>query len=147
MKIVVGSDHGGLEYKNAIKEHLLAQGHEVIDVGTYSKESCHYPTYAFLAAEKVANKEAHFGFLVCTTGEGIMIAANKVKGVRAAVGYNDRVSAKAREHNDANILTFGQGEMELKDVLRRVDIFLTTPFSHEGRHGLRVKLITDYEKL
>ncbi|MGI6713924.1 MAG: RpiB/LacA/LacB family sugar-phosphate isomerase [Bacilli bacterium] len=145
MKIVVASDHGGLEYKNAIKKHLILQGKEVIDVGTYTKESCHYPTFAFLAGEKVASGEVDFGFLVCTTGEGIMIAANKVKGVRAAIGYNDSVSVKSREHNDANMLAFGQAEMQLDDVLRRVDLFLATASSKEGRHGLRVKLITDYE--
>jgi len=144
MKLVVAADHGGLEFKEAIKEHLQKAGHEVIDVGTFSKESCHYPTYSIRAAEKVATGEVEYGFIVCTTGEGIMIAANKVHGVRAAIGYNDNVSMKARAHNNANMLAFGQNEMQISDVLRRVDLFLTTPFEG-GRHAERVKIITDYE--
>lgn len=145
MKIVVGADHGGFELKNAISAHLLQLGHEVIDVGTFSKESCHYPLIAFEAGEHVANGDARFGFIVCTTAEGIMIAANKVKGVRAAIGYSDNVSQKSRSHNDANMLAFGQGEMAVEDVLRRVDLFLATPFEG-GRHATRVKLIIEYEQ-
>lgn len=144
MKLVVAADHGGLEFKNAIKQHLQSLGHEVVDVGTYTKESCHYPTVAIEAGETVASGEAQYGFIVCTTAEGIMIAANKVRGVRAAIGYSDNVSMKSRSHNNANMLAFGQGEMQLVDVLRRVDLFLATPFEG-GRHAERVKLITDYE--
>ena len=145
MRIAVGSDHGGLTYKNAIKEHLIAQGHEVVDVGTHTEESCHYPIYGEAVARKVADKECQFGVVVCTSGEGICMAANKVKGVRCGIAYNDEVAKLMRQHNDANVIAFGQKFMELKDVLNRVDIFLSTEFEG-GRHQTRVDLITKIEK-
>ncbi|MBO6280133.1 MAG: ribose 5-phosphate isomerase B [Bacilli bacterium] len=145
MKIAVGSDHGGLEYKNAIKEHLEKLGHEVVDVGTYSKESCHYPIYGAEVAKKVSNKECDYGVVVCTSGEGIAIAANKVKGVRCGIAYNDDVARLMRQHNNANVISFGQAFMALEDVLRRVDIFLSTEFEG-GRHQTRVDLISGLEK-
>ena len=92
MKIAVGCDHGGLEYKNAIAKHLIDEGHEVIDVGTYSSESCHYPVFGEAVARKVASKECEYGVVVCTSGEGIAISANKVKGVRCGIAYNDDVT-------------------------------------------------------
>ena len=144
LKISIGSDHGGLEYKEAIKEHLKGK-YEVVDVGTHSKDSCHYPEFGLAAAKLVGSKECDFGIVVCTSGEGIMMSANKVKGVRCALGYNDEVSALCRQHNDANMIAFGQKFMPLEDVLRRVDIFLNTPFEG-GRHATRVQMITDYEK-
>jgi ribose 5-phosphate isomerase B len=144
MKIIVASDHGGYNYKKAIIEHLNKQNHSTIDGGTHDTGSCHYPLYAFIAAEKVRDKEADYGIVICNTGIGISIAANKVKGVRCAVGYSDEVVALTRRHNDANMLAFGAHFMDLADVLRRIDIFLKT--EHEGdRHQLRVDLITDYE--
>ncbi len=145
MKVAIGSDHGGYLYKEAIKEHLLGQGCNVIDVGTYSLESCHYPVFAAEVAKKVASEEAEFGIVVCTSGEGVMITANKVKGVRCGMGYNDEVSRLMREHNNANVISFGQKFMALEDVIRRVDIFLSTPFAG-GRHQIRVDLISDLEK-
>ena len=145
MKIAVGCDHGGLEYKNAIKEHLEKAGHQVIDVGTYSHDSCHYPTFGIAVGEKVASKECDFGVVVCTSGEGIAIAANKVKGVRCGLAYNDEVARLMREHNNANVISFGQKFMELDDVLRRVDIFLSTEFAG-GRHATRVDLISAQEE-
>ena len=140
MRIAVGCDHGGLEYKNAIKEHLEKQGHKVTDVGTYTSDSCHYPVFGEAVARKVANKECDFGVVVCTSGEGIAIAANKVPGVRCGIAYNDDVARLMRQHNDANVIAFGQKFMELADVLRRVDIFLSTEFEG-GRHQTRVDLI------
>lgn len=145
MKIALGSDHGGFKYKNEIRLHLLKQGYEVIDCGTFNEESCDYPVYAFAAAEKVAHHEADFGVLVCTTGEGIMMAANKVKGIRCAMGYADEVCVLCREHNNANMIAFGQKFMELKDVLKRVDLFLNTNFIGD-RHAKRVQLIDDYHE-
>ena len=145
MKIAVGSDHGGLEYKNAIAEHLKELGHEVIDVGTYSLDSCHYPLYGAEVSRKVASKECQFGVVVCTSGEGISIAANKIKGVRCGIAYNDEVARLMRQHNDANVISFGQKFMALEDVLRRVDIFLNTEFEG-GRHLTRVEMINDLEK-
>ena len=145
MKIAVGSDHGGLEYKNAIKEHLEKQGHKVTDVGTYTKESCHYPIFGAEVAKKVSSKECDFGVVVCTSGEGIAIAANKIKGVRCGIAYNDDVARLMRQHNNANVIAFGQAFMSLEDVLRRVDIFLSTEFEG-GRHQTRVDLISSLEK-
>ena len=144
MKIAIGSDHGGLEYKEAIKEHLIKQGHEVADVGTNSHDSCHYPVYGIAVGKKVASGECQFGIVVCTSGEGIAIAANKVKGIRCGIAYNDEVARLMREHNDANVIAFGQKFMELSDVLKRVDIFLTTEFAG-GRHAIRVDQIKEEE--
>lgn len=144
-KIVVGSDHGGLEYKNAIKEHLQKEGYEVIDVGTYTKDSCHYPLFGIEAAKKVASKECDFGVVVCTSGEGISIAANKVKGIRCGIAYNDEVARLMRQHNNANMISFGQAFMNLDDVLKRVDVFLNTDFEG-GRHQTRVEMIENAEK-
>lgn len=140
MKIAVGCDHGGLELKNAIKEHLEKLDYEVIDVGTYTKDSVNYPVYGENCAKKVANHEAEFGILVCTSGEGIMIAANKVQGIRCGVGYNDDVARLIRQHNNANMISFGQAFTDTNDALRRVDIFLNTKFEG-GRHQVRVDMM------
>ena len=143
MKIALGSDHGGFHYKTEIATHLIKKGYEIIDCGTFSEESCDYPIFGIAAAEKVASQTADYGILVCTTGEGIMMAANKVKGIRCALGYNDEVSILCRQHNNANMIAFGQKFMELEDVLRRVDLFLTTAFDG-GRHIRRVAEIDHY---
>jgi len=140
MKIALASDHGGLEYKNSIKQHLEKTGHEVIDVGTYSKDSCHYPIYAKKAAELLINKQVERIILVCTTGEGIMMVANHYNGIRCGIGYDDEVTKLMRQHNDANAISFGQKFMKLDDVIKRVDIFLNTPFEG-GRHLARVQMI------
>ena len=140
MKIAVGCDHGGLEYKNAIKEHLEKSGHQVVDVGTFNHDSCHYPTFGIAVGEKVASKECDYGVVVCTSGEGICIAANKIKGVRCGLAYNDDVARLIRQHNNANMIGFGANFMALEDVLRRIDIFLATEFEG-GRHERRVNEI------
>ena len=140
MKIALGCDHGGFQRKEEIKEHLLAKGYNVIDCGTYSLESCDYPIFGNRVAKQVAAKEADYGVLVCTSGEGIMMAANKVHGIRCGIGYNDEVAALMRQHNNANVIAFGAKFMEKDDVLRRVDIFLNTEFEG-GRHERRVNLI------
>ena len=140
MKIVLASDHAGYAYKNEIKEFLKNKGYEVLDVGTNSTESCDYPIFAHEAAKKVATGEANFGVLVCSSGEGIAIAANKTKGIRAGIAYNDEVAGLMRQHNNANMISFGASFMKLEDVLRRVEIFLNTPFEG-GRHERRVNEI------
>ena len=140
MKIVVASDHAGYAYKNEIKEFLKNKGYEVLDVGTNSTESCDYPVFAHEAAKKVTSGEANFGVLVCSSGEGIAIAANKTKGIRAGIAYNDEVAGLMRQHNNANMISFGASFMKLEDVLRRVEIFLNTPFEG-GRHERRVNEI------
>lgn len=144
MRIAVASDHAGFLYKEEIKKHLEKLGHDVFDAGAFSLESTHYPLYAFVAARKVASGEAELGVLVCSSGEGVMIAANKVKGIRAGIGYNDDVAHLMREHNDANMIAFGQKFMVLEDVLRRVDIFLSSSFEG-GRHSERVDQIKKSE--
>lgn len=145
MKVAIGSDHGGFLYKEAVKKHLKEKNIEVIDVGPNEKVSVDYPSYGIAVGEKIRDKQADFGVVICTSGEGITIAANKVEGVRAGIGYNDAVSRLLREHNDANVIGFGEQHMELKDVLRRVDIFLSSHFEGD-RHTRRVNIIEDYEK-
>ena len=144
LKISIGSDHGGFAYKEAIKKHLEGK-YEVIDVGTFNEDSCNYPEFGIKAAKLVSSGECQFGIVVCTSGEGIMMSANKVKGIRCGIGYNDDVSMFMRLHNNANMIAFGQKFMELEDVLRRVDIFLSTEFEG-GRHATRVQMIMDEEK-
>lgn len=140
MKIAIGSDHGGFDYKTRLIKHLSSLGHEVLDLGTHDDQSCHYPIFGKETALKVSNKEADYGVVICTSGEGIMMAANKVSGVRCGLGYNDEVSKLMRQHNNANMIAFGQAFMKYEDVERRVDIFLNTPFEG-GRHQTRVELI------
>ncbi len=140
MKISIGCDHAGYNYKEEIKKYLKEKGHEVIDVGTNSLDSCDYPIFGRAAAELVAKGEVNFGIVVCSSGEGIMMTANKVKGVRCGLAYNDDVARLIRQHNNANMIGFGANFMELKDVLRRIDIFLSTEFEG-GRHQRRVSEI------
>lgn len=140
MRIVLASDHAGFEYKQEIKSFLQNKGYEVLDVGTHSTESCDYPIFAHEAAKKLVAKEADFGVLVCSSGEGIAIAANKTKGVRAGIAYNDDVARLMRQHNNANMIAFGASFMKLPDVLKRIEIFLETPFEG-GRHERRVNEI------
>jgi len=140
MKLSIGSDHAGYAYKEEIKKYLSRKGYEVVDVGTHSTDSCDYPLFGRAAAEKVAEKEVDFGILVCSSGEGIMMTANKVKGVRCGLAYNDDVARLIRQHNNANMIAFGANFMKLEDVLRRIDIFLATDFEG-GRHERRVNEI------
>ncbi|WP_418222857.1 ribose 5-phosphate isomerase B [Clostridium isatidis] len=145
MKIALGSDHGGFELKETIKKFLLTEGYEIKDFGSNSTESCDYPDYALPVAEAVAKKEFDFGILVCGTGIGISIAANKVPGIRAAL-CSDTFSAHAtREHNDANILTLGQRVVGEGLALDIVKTFLNTEFQG-GRHQKRIDKITEIEK-
>ena len=145
MKIAIASDHGGFELKESLKKYLIDNGYEVKDVGTYSKDSCHYPEFAVKCAELVKKKECQFGIIVCTSGEGVAIAANKIKGIRAGIGYNATVSRLMREHNDANVITFGAKFTNLKQAIARTNAFLKAKFQG-GRHALRVKMINDLEK-
>ncbi len=145
MKIAIGCDHGALDLKNAIQKHLLSEGYEVIDCGTYTLDSVHYPTYAFDVATKIKDKQVDKGIVCCTSGEGVMICANKVKDVRCGMGYNDDVTRLSVEHNNANCIAFGAKYMDIEDCIRRTDIFLNAEFLG-GRHKLRVDMISDYEK-
>ena len=145
MKIAIGSDHAGYLRKEEVKEYLISKGHEVLDVGTNSLDSCDYPIFGLACAKKVACKEAEYGILVCSSGEGIMMAANKVKGIRCGLAYNDEVAKLMRQHNNANMIAFGASFMSKEEVLKRVDLFLLTEFEG-GRHERRVNEIVEAEK-
>ena len=145
MKIAIGSDHAGFTLKEAVKADLLQQGHDVIDVGTTSTASADYPDFAIPVAEKVVAGEVERGVVVCATGVGVSIAANKVDGARAAVVTSDEVAQLARAHNDANIIALGQKTTpSTADALRWVQTFLSTPFDG-GRHERRVEKMATYE--
>lgn len=142
MKLSLGCDHGGYLLKEQIKEYLLSLGHDVIDCGTNSTESCNYPIFAKLAANKVALKECDLGIIVCTTGEGVMMTANKIKGVRCALVYNKDVAHMTREHNDANMMSIGAKYTSFEEAKGYIDEFLNTPFAG-GRHLIRVEMIEE----
>lgn len=145
MKIVIGSDHAGLELKRKVKDHLEALGHQVDDVGPYDSVSVHYPVYAIAAAKQVRDKVADMGIVICSSGEGIMIAANKVRGIRCGIAYSDEVAKLMKEHNNCNMIAFGQNTMNHDDVLRRLDIFMNAEYQG-GRHQNRLDIIDEYEK-
>ncbi len=141
--IGIGSDHGGFELKEAVKKHLEERGLEYKDFGTYSGASCDYPVYGRAVAKAVASGECDKGILICGTGIGISITANKVKGIRAAL-CSDCFSAQAtREHNDANILAMGARVLGEGLALKIVDTFLDTPFSGDERHMRRISMIEE----
>lgn len=145
MKIALGADHGGFELKEEIQNYLKSAGYEVKDYGTYNTDSCDYPDIAIQVAEAVASKEFEFGILICGTGIGISIAANKVPGIRAAL-CSDTFSAHAtREHNNANILAMGQRVVGPGLALDIVKTFLSTEFEGD-RHIKRIDKITAIEK-
>ena len=144
MKIALGCDHGGYAMKEDIKKQLEGLGHEVKDCGTYSTESCDYPIFGEAAARAVASGECEYGIVVCTTGIGISIAANKVKGIRAALCGDCYSAEMTRRHNDANILAMGARVLGPGLALKIVDTFLNTEFEG-GRHARRIALISDIE--
>ncbi len=145
MKIAIGSDHRGF----ALKEHLVAMleglGHEVVDLGCKGSESVDYPDYAFLVAEMVASGAAHRGILVCGSGIGMSIAANKVKGVRAALCRTVEDARMTRRHNDSNVLTLSERGLDDPKIDELVEVWLSTPFEG-GRHLRRVEKIRQYEE-
>lgn len=137
MKIITGSDHGGLSLKRVLIERMRGQGHEVGDVGTDSSASCDYPDYAVLVARAVAAGEAEFGLLVCGTGQGMAMSANRVPGVRAAVVSDTFTAHATREHNDANVLCLGERVVGPGLAGEILDTFLGASFEG-GRHAGRV---------
>ncbi len=143
--IAIGSDHGGYELKQEIMAHLKERGLEYKDYGCYSTESCDYPIYGKAVAEAVAGGECDRGILICGTGIGISISANKVKGIRAALCGDCFSAEMTRRHNDANILALGGRVVGPGLALLIVDKFLDTPFDG-GRHARRIGLIADIEK-
>ncbi|MBC2856713.1 MAG: ribose 5-phosphate isomerase B [Cetobacterium sp.] len=142
MKIALGADHGGFELKEIIKSHLEKKGFEILDKGTYSSESVDYPNFAKEVSKSILTNEAKYGILICGTGIGISITANRFRGIRAALCGNTTMAKLTREHNDANILALGAritGDVLALDI---VDTFLSTDFEG-GRHQKRIDLIED----
>ena len=145
MKIAIGCDHGALALKNTVIAHLTKKGFEVQDFGTYTLDSCDYPDFAAAAAKAVASGECEKGIVLCTTGIGISIAANKVKGIRCAL-LSDVMSARlTREHNDTNMMAMGAGVVGQNLALEIVDTWLGTEFSGNARHQRRIDKVMALE--
>lgn len=146
MKIAVGCDHAGFALKDKVIEHIEKRGFECVFVGTHSADSCHYPVYAHKVCELIQNKECELGILICGTGIGMSMAANKHKGIRAAC-CSDTFSARlTREHNDANVLCFGERVVGAGLALDLVDAFLDAEYANGGNHITRVKMISRIEE-
>lgn len=140
MKIALGSDHGGLELKNHLVSYLKQNGHEIIDYGTYTKDSCDYPDYAYPAALSLKNKEVDYAIVICTTGIGVSIVANKVKGVRCSLVTSVEDAVLTKEHNNSNCLALGAKNVSFELAEDIVDAWLNAEFSG-GRHLNRVNKI------
>lgn len=145
MKVAIGSDHAGFEDKERVKKQLAEMGVEYEDVGTNSTESTDYPIYAAKVAEKVANGEVEQGLLICGSGNGMQIAANKIHGVRAALAWNEETARLARQHNDANVLSVPARMISPEEVERVIESYLGATFEG-GRHQRRVEEISELEK-
>ncbi len=145
MKIAIGSDHAGFEDKEKVKKQLAELGYEYEDVGTNSTESVDYPIYAQKVAEKVANGEVEQGLLICGSGNGMQMAANKIHGVRAALAWNEETARLARQHNNANVLSVPARMISPEEVSKVVKSYLEAKFEG-GRHARRVEEISELEK-
>lgn len=145
MKIALGADHAGFELKQKVKDHLLQRGYQVQDEGTVSNESVDYPDFAKKVGEDVAGKRADLGILVCGSGVGMSIAANKVPGIRAANVSSEYEAQYSREHNDANVLAIGARILDEPKAITIIDKWLATNFAG-GRHQRRVDKITEIER-
>jgi ribose 5-phosphate isomerase B len=144
MKIALGCDHGGYGLMQDVKAHLTEKGIEFVDFGTYSTESVHYPVFAAKAAHAVADKECDLGIVICTTGVGVSMVSNKVKGARCALCADTYSAEMTRRHNDANMLAMGASVVGKGLALKIVDAFLSASFEG-GRHQTRVDMISDVE--
>lgn len=146
MKVILGSDHAGFILKEKIKKYLQKKKVIYEDLGTFSKGRVDYPDYAFRVARKVAKQRNYRGILLCDTGTGMAIAANKVRGIRAVLAYDNYSAKMSRLHNDANVLCLRARFFSYKKNERIVDVWLKTPFSKEARHKRRINKILKYEK-
>ncbi len=145
MKIAMGADHGGYDHKEVIKVFLSKQGHEIIDFGTYDHNSTDYNDYAIKVAQAVSHREVDRGILICGTGVGMSIMANKVEGVRAALVHDLFTAEATRLHNDSNVLTMG-GRVISVDLAKQIaDVWVNTPFSNDERHVRRIHKIDNYK--
>ncbi len=138
MKIAIGADHGGFQAKEALISYLQSKGFDVKNLGTNSEASVDYPDFAQKVCQEILNAQADLGVLICGTGIGISIAANRFKGIRAALLYSDDVARLAKLHNNANIAVFGGRTMSVQEMKQRLDIFLNTEFEG-GRHIRRLE--------
>lgn len=145
MKIAISSDHGGFEHKQKLIPVIKALGHEVIDFGTDSEESIDYPDFIYPAAKSVASKENDLGIIICGTGIGASIVANKVRGIRCALVTSVEVAMLTREHNNSNILALAGRTTDYETNLEIVKAWLSTPFSDDPRHNQRIQKISDIE--
>lgn len=144
MRIVIGSDHGGYELKNEIMKFLKEEKYDVHDMGTHSKDSCDYPIIGFEVAKVVSDKKADRGILICKTGVGMAIIANKLHGIRAAACYDKNMAKSSREHNDCNIIVFAANYTNAKEAKEMLKIWFNTEHAGE-RHERRVKQIKEIE--
>ncbi len=146
MKISIGCDHGALALKNKMVTHLKEQGHEVLDFGTHTLDSCDYPDFAAAAARAVADGQCDRGIVLCTTGIGVSITANKIPGVRCALLSDLMTARMTREHNDTNVMAMGAGVVGEMLALQIADTWLNTEFSHDARHQRRIDKVMALEK-
>ena len=146
MKIALACDHGALDLKNHLSVHLQSKGYEVVDFGTFTSESCDYPDFAADAARAVASGTCEKGIVMCTTGIGVSIAANKIKGIRCALLSDPKSAEMTRLHNDTNMMAMGAGIISEELAFRLADIWLGTPFSGEPRHQRRIDKVMALEK-
>ncbi len=145
MKIAIGCDHGGYPYKDAVINYLLKNGYEVVDFGTNSEESCDYPDYCIPVCELVSKNDAGYGILICGTGIGMSICANKVNGIRCAHVTDEFSAEMTRKHNNSNVIALGARISTKDNVIKFIDIFLNTEFEG-GRHQARVDKINELDK-
>ena len=139
-KIVIASDHAGYSLKEYVKKFLFKKKLKISDVGTYNKDSVDYPVYAHKLSEKIKKNQKSIGILICGSGQGMIMAANKHKNIRAALCYNEKSTKLSRLHNDANVMTLGSRLISKKKALKLLNIFLNTKFEG-GRHKRRIKKI------
>ena len=144
MQIAIGSDHAGFHLKNTLRDWLVEQGHEVEDVGTFSAERADYPVFGAAAAQLVANGNADYGVVVCGSGQGICMAANKVAGIRAGVIRDEQDAQMSRAHNDANVACFGERVTDSQTAINALAVFLSTEFEG-GRHQNRIDLLGELD--
>lgn len=145
MKIALGTDHAGYEYKERIKQYLLQRGHEVKDFGTFSTESCDYPDFIYPAALSVAKGQCDRAIVLGASGNGETIVANKVPGIRCVICWNERSARLGRAHNDANVISIGAHMVSIQQAFEMIDIWLATPFDG-GRHLRRINKIAQLER-
>jgi len=145
MKIALGTDHAGYEYKERIKKYLIEKGHEVVDFGTHSTEACDYPDFIYPAARAVGQGQCDRAIVMGGSGNGETIVANKVRGIRCAVVWNEELARLSRAHNDANVISIGARMVSFEVALKMIDIWLATPFDG-GRHAQRIQKITELDQ-